>query len=162
LLAYTPLKKNTSLATLVGAVPGAIPPLIGWAAAGGGVTFPGLILFFILFFWQLPHFLAIAWMYRSDYERAGFPMLSVMEGGSGLVSRQMILYLAALLPVSLLPAVFGFCGLTYFLGSLALGISFSGVVIFSASNLDLRARYVLRASVVYLAAVLILMVFYKV
>ena len=158
LFVYTPLKSKTSLSTIVGAVPGALPPLIGWASASGYVNFHGLILFLIVFFWQLPHFLAIAWMYREDYERAGLPILSVIDPEGKFVARQMILNMCALMPVSLLPTIFMLTGTFYFFGAFLLGIFFAAVIIFASPNLDLRARYVLRASVIYLALLLILMV----
>jgi len=157
LFVYTPLKAKTSLSTIVGAVPGALPPLIGWASASGFVNVQGLVLFLILFFWQLPHFLAIAWMYREDYERAGLPILSVVDREGKFVSRQMILNMCALMPVSLLPTMFMLSGPVYFFGAFALGILFAAVIIYASSNLDLRARYVLRTSVFYLASLLILM-----
>ena len=106
-LVYTPLKTRTSLATLVGAVPGALPPVIGWAAATGDITLPALVLFGIVFFWQMPHFLAIAWMYRDDYARAGIPLLPVLEPDGRRTGQQALLYAAALWPVSLLPALVG-------------------------------------------------------
>ncbi len=162
LFIYTPLKSKTSLSTIVGAIPGALPPLIGWASAASHVNFQGLILFFIIFFWQLPHFLAIAWMYREDYERAGLPILSVIDHEGKFVARQMILNMCALMPVSLLPTMFMLTGSLYFFGAFLLGIFFAGIIIFASSNLDLRARYVLRASVVYLASLLILMVVDKI
>lgn len=162
LVFYTPLKRRTSLATLVGAVPGALPPLIGWAAASGSLNFQALLLFLIMFFWQMPHFLSIAWMYRDDYARAGLPMLSVFQRADVLVARQMILYVCALAPVSLLPTLFGMTGTTYFFVAFGLGIFFSGVIIFAASNLDSRARLVLRASIFYLAVLFVIMMVDKV
>ncbi len=157
LFVYTPLKSKTSLSTIVGAVPGALPPVIGWASAGGTVNFQAFLLFLIIFFWQLPHFLAIAWIYRDDYECAGQPVLSVIDREGKFVARQMVVNVCALMPVSLLPALFGVTGSAYFFGAFGLGIFFAGVVIFAAPHLDLRARYVLRASVIYLAVLLILM-----
>ncbi len=162
LFIYTPLKNKTSLSTIIGAVPGALPPMIGWAGANGAVNFHSFLLFMIIFFWQLPHFLAIAWIYRADYARAGQPILSVVDREGKFVARQMILNMCALMPVSLLPTIFGLTGVVYFFGAFALGLCFAAAIIFSASNLDLRARYVLRASIVYLAALLILMVIDKV
>ena len=162
LLIYTPLKKKTSLATVVGAVPGALPPLIGWAAASGTLNFESFLLFLIMFFWQMPHFLSIAWMYRDDYTRAGLPMLSVSERADVVVARQMILYVCALVPVSLLPTVFEMTGTLYFFAAFGLGIFFSAVVIFAASNLDSRARLAFRASILYLAALFVIMIVDKV
>lgn len=156
---YTPLKRYSSLATLVGAVPGAIPPLMGWAAVENQVGAGGWVLFAILFLWQLPHFLAIAWLCREDYARAGFPMLPVIEPNGRSTARQMILYGAALLPVSLLPTILGLTGLTYFLGTLALGSFFLAFcVAFSLSFSRQAARRVLLISVLYLPAVLAVMV----
>ena len=109
-LVYTPLKTRTSLATLVGAIPGALPPVIGWAAATGTISLPALVLFGIVFFWQMPHFLAIAWMYRDDYARAGIPLLPVLEPDGRRTGQQALLYAAALWPVSLLPVVVGLAG----------------------------------------------------
>ncbi len=156
---YTPLKRVSSLATLVGAVPGAIPPLMGWAAVDNQIGAGAWVLFGILFLWQLPHFLAIAWMCREDYARAGFPMLSVIDPDGRSTARQMILYGAALLPVSLLPTILGLTGITYFLGTLALGCFFLGFcVAFSLSFSHQAARRVLLISVLYLPAVLVVMV----
>src|SRR5918994_4347959 len=101
---YTPLKRRTSFATVIGAIPGALPPVIGWAAAGSPLTRGAWVLFGILFLWQLPHFLAIAWMYRDDYARAGLPMLPVIEPDGRSPGRQAVLYTAALLPVALAPS----------------------------------------------------------
>jgi len=162
LFVYTLLKSKTSLSTIIGAVPGALPPMIGWAGANGAVNFHGFLLFMIIFFWQLPHFLAIAWMYRADYARVGQPILSVVDREGKFVARQMILNMCALMPVSLLPTIFGLTGIVYFFGAFVLGLCFAATIIFAANHLDLRARYVLRASVVYLAALLMLMVIDKV
>ncbi|MBI1978271.1 MAG: protoheme IX farnesyltransferase [Candidatus Omnitrophica bacterium] len=162
LFVYTPLKAKTSLSTIVGAIPGALPPVIGWAGASGGVEFHALLLFMIIFFWQMPHFLSIAWMYREDYRRVHQPILSVVDQDGSFVARQMILYMCALMPISLMPTVFGLTGATYFFGSFLLGICFAAVIIFSATNLNVRARYVLRASVMYLGTLLLLMTIDKV
>ena len=121
---YTPLKRVSSLATVIGAIPGAIPPLMGWTAVTEELALGAWVLFGILFLWQLPHFLAIAWMCREDYARAGLPMLPVVEPDGQSTARQMVLWGAALLPVSLLPTVLGLTGSTYFLGTLALGCFF--------------------------------------
>lgn len=119
---YTPLKRITTLCTLVGAIPGALPPLIGWAAARGSLTVEAWALFSILFLWQLPHFLAIAVLFRDDYARAGFQMLPVRDPGSAATSRQIVLYGLCLVPVSLLPTTLGLAGPWYFLGALVLGL----------------------------------------
>ena len=112
-LFYTPLKTRTSLSTLVGAVPGALPPVIGWTAATGSVTFPAMVLFGIVFFWQMPHFLAIAWIYRDDYARAGIPMLPVLEPDGRRTGQQALQYSLALGPVSLMPVLVGLAGAPY-------------------------------------------------
>ena len=122
-LVYTPLKRRTSLATLVGAVPGALPPVIGWAAATGSLTLPALVLFGISFFWQMPHFLAIAWLYRDEYAAAGIPLLPVVEPDGRRTGQQALLYSAALWPVSLLPALVGLAGGVYLLVATVLGLT---------------------------------------
>ena len=120
-LIYTPLKRVTSLATLVGAVPGALPPVIGWAAATNEISAPAVVLFGIDFFWQMPHFLAIAWMHREDYRKAGIPLLPVLEPDGRRTGQQALLYSAALWPVSLLPMFVGLAGLPYSIVATALG-----------------------------------------
>ena len=156
---YTPLKRVSSLATVIGAIPGAIPPLMGWTAVTNEIGLGAWVLFGILFLWQLPHFLAIAWMCRDDYARAGLPMLPVVEPDGRSTARQMVLWGAALLPVSLLPTVLGLTGITYFLGTLALGCFFLAVcVAFALSFSTQAARRVLLVSVLYLPAVLAVMV----
>jgi heme o synthase len=155
---YTPLKKITSLNTLVGAVPGALPPVIGWTAVNPSVTWEISILFIILFFWQIPHFLAIAWMYREDYARAGLKMLPVIDPRGGITGRQMILYCLALIPISLLPAWMQLTGSVYLVGAVVLGIMFlfSAIGFYRRKSLE-HARRVLRASLIYLPALLLLM-----
>ncbi len=156
---YTPLKRISPLSTVVGAVPGAIPPMMGWTAVTGSLDPGAWALFAILFLWQLPHFLAIAWMCRDDYSRAGFPMLPVIQPDGRSTARQMVLCGAALLPVSLLPYVLGLTGSTYLLGAIALGFSFLAVcVAFALSHSTVAARRVLVVSVLYLPAVLGVMV----
>ena len=156
---YTPLKRVSSLATVIGAIPGAIPPLMGWTAVTNEIALGAWVLFGILFLWQLPHFLAIAWMCREDYARAGLPMLPVVEPDGRSTARQMVLWGAALLPVSLMPTILGLTGITYFLGTLTLGCFFLGVcVAFSLSFSTQAARRVLLVSVLYLPAVLVVMV----
>jgi len=156
---YTPLKRVSSLATVIGAIPGAIPPLMGWTAVTNEIAPGAWVLFGILFLWQLPHFLAIAWMCREDYARAGLPMLPVVDPDGRSTARQMVLWGAALLPVSLLPTILGLTGLTYFLGTLALGCFFLGVCVAFALSFSTRAaRRVLLVSVLYLPAVLAVMV----
>lgn len=156
---YTPMKKWTSLSTVVGAVPGAMPPMMGCTAATGELGPLAWALFGILFLWQMPHFLAIAWLYRADYERGGMPMLSVGDRLGHRTSLQMALYAAALIPVSILPAVLGFSGLTYLVGALAVGVGFFAIALRFGRTQDTRdARRLLLASVVYLPVVLLLMV----
>ncbi len=151
LLVYTPMKRRSSLATLVGAVPGALPPLIGWAAARGEVSTGGWALFAIVFLWQIPHFMAIAWMYRDDYSKAGFPMLPVVEPDGRRTGRQALLYALALLPASLLPAFVGVSGSTYLWLALALGCALVALAArFSLSRNDLTARWLFLGSIAYL------------
>jgi protoheme IX farnesyltransferase len=155
---YTPLKRVTSLATVVGAVPGAIPPMMGWAAASGHLDAGAWVLFAILFLWQLPHFLAIAWLCRDDYDRAGFPVFTVGDSG-GRTARQMVLWAAALVPVSLLPSLLGLAGGTYLIGALTLGLALLATcVAFLRHHSSRAARRLLLASVVYLPAVLAILV----
>jgi len=159
LFAYTPLKTRTSLSTMVGAFPGAIPPLIGWTAATGQLSVGAWVLFAILFLWQFPHFLAIAWMYREDYSRAGILMLPVVEPDGKVTGQQIIAYALMLLPVSLLPAVLGISGRVYFAGAIVLGLLFIAASIRAAlSRSRQRARELLLASVVYLPLLFGLMV----
>lgn len=160
---YTPLKKKSHLSTIVGGVPGAIPILIGWAAARGSVDMGGWILFTILFFWQIPHFLAIAWMYRKDYARAGFPMLSVVDEEGTSVGFQAMLYVVCLVPVSLFLTVLGLTGWLYFWGALILGLGFIITGALCALNrTNSSAKQLLLASILYLPLLLALMVIDKV
>ncbi len=156
---YTPLKTRTSLSTLVGAFPGAVPPLLGWAAATGRVSAGGLVLFAILFLWQFPHFFAIAWMYREDYARAGILMLPVVEPEGRLTKQQIVLWTLLLVPVSLAPAAMGLSGAIYFVGALILGALFLATSVAAFLTLSRRnARRVLLASVLYLPFLFGLMV----
>jgi protoheme IX farnesyltransferase len=151
-LLYTPLKTRTSLATLVGAVPGALPPVIGWAAASGSITLPAVVLFGIVFFWQMPHFLAIAWMYREDYARAGIPLLPVLEPDGRRTGHQALLYAAALWPVSLLPALVGLAGAAYSIVATCLGLAFIGLAtLFARDRTHANARRLFLFSISYLA-----------
>jgi protoheme IX farnesyltransferase len=155
---YTPLKQKSSLSTVVGAIPGALPPLGGWTAARGELSLEGWVLFAILFLWQLPHFLAIAWIYREDYRRGGLPMLTVVDPDGNSAGRQIISNCLALLPVSLLPTILGMAGRLYFVGALALSLFFLGcgiAVMRYRTNADVRR--LLRASLVYLPVLLALM-----
>jgi heme o synthase len=158
-LVYTPMKRRSWLNTLVGAVPGALPPMGGWAAATGSVDLGAWVLFLILFLWQHPHFYAIAWMLREDYERGGFKMLPVVEPDGRSTFRQIVLFSALLVPVSLLPAVIGLSGLVYTVGAFILGMGLlaMGIAVARTHSL-LGARRLLRATVVYLPCLLALIV----
>ena len=151
LFLYTPLKQRTWWSTTIGAVPGAMPPVIGYAAAAGRLTADCWVLFAILFLWQFPHFYSIAWMYREDYARAGIRMLPVVEPDGKSTARQIVLYGLALIPVSLVPSMLGMSGRIYLAGALLLGLWFlySGIRVARDRTL-LRARGVLLTSVVYL------------
>ncbi|MDX2153413.1 MAG: heme o synthase [Bryobacteraceae bacterium] len=151
LFAYTPLKQVSKHSTTVGAIPGAMPPLIGFAGAAGTLTADAWILGAILFVWQFPHFYAIAWMYRDDYASAGIRMLPVVEPDGESTARQILLYAAALIPISLVPKYLGMAGNLYVIGALLLGAMFLyASVRVSTDRTILRARKVLLASVVYL------------
>jgi len=155
ILLYTPLKRRTSLNTLVGAVPGALPILGGWTAAGAAVGAPAWALFWILFLWQLPHFLALAWLYRDDYGRAGLRMLSVEDPDGRVTFGQALLYATALLPTSLLPSVLGIAGPLYFFGALGLGLWFAGTCLVAARRPSVpAARRLFLVSIAYLPALL--------
>ena len=151
LAVYTPMKRQRPAATLVGAVPGALPPLIGWAAARGTVSLGGLALFAIVFLWQIPHFMAIAWMYRDDYARAGFPMLPVIEPNGRRAGRQALIYSIALVPASLAPTFVGIAGWTYFWVALALSAGMLALAArFATNRLDTAARALFFGSIAYL------------
>ena len=151
LFLYTPMKQRTWWSTTVGAFPGAMPPMIGYAAAAGTLTRESWVLFAILFLWQFPHFYSIAWMYRDDYARAGIRMLPVVEPDGRSTARQIVLYGIALIPVSLVPALLGMSGRLYLLGALLLGLWFLYSGIRAAFERTLvRARNVLITSVFYL------------
>lgn len=151
LFLYTPLKQRTPLSTTVGAFPGAMPPMIGFAAAHGSLTLESWVLFAILFLWQFPHFYSIAWMYREDYARAGIVMLPVVEPDGRSTARQIVLYAVTLIPVSLAPTFLGMTGRIYLIGALLLGLYFlySGVRV-ARDRTAVSARAVLLASVMYL------------
>lgn len=161
-LIYTPLKRITSLSLIVGAVPGALPPVIGYAAATGTLGREAWVIFAIMFIWQVPHFLAIAWLYREDYARAEFPMLAVLDPAGGSTFRQMLLWCALLLPVGMLPTVLGFSGTIYFVASLLLGLGFlaCGVAVVIGRQAK-QARLMFIASLFYLPLVLAVMVLDK-
>jgi protoheme IX farnesyltransferase len=154
---YTPLKRRTSLNTLVGAIPGALPPVTGWTAVRGSVGAEAGALFAVLFLWQVPHFLAIVWIYREDYGRAGLCVLPSVDAEGGATGRQMIAYCPALVAASLMRAVVGRAGPVYLAGALILGIGFLAYAIgFSLRRSTARAHGVLRASLIYLPALLTL------
>ena len=159
LLIYTPLKRRTSLATVVGAVPGALPPLIGWAAAGGSLEQPApWALFLLMFFWQLPHFLAISWLYREDYGRAGLPMLAVVDTDGRMTGRQAALWTATLIPVTLLPAALRMAGVAYGIGAILLGVIFLAMAArFALDRSPGNARMLFLTSITYLPLLWILM-----
>jgi len=158
-LIYTPLKRRSSFGTVIGAIPGALPPIIGWAAASGSLPPQAWTLFGIMFLWQLPHFLAIAWMYREDYARAGFPMLPVLEPDGRSTGRQSVVYAAALVPLSLAPTLMHMAGEVYFAGALILGLAFLGLTLRFAMTRSVRdARRVFFGSITYLPLLWILMI----
>lgn len=163
LLAYTPLKKRTVWATFVGAFPGAIPPMIGWVAATGSLDRGAWLLFAILFFWQFPHFHAISWMYREDYARAGILMLPVVDREGSRTFRQIILSAAALVGVSLLPALVGLAGVLYFFGALVTSLALVQVCLWAASaKTNVRAKWLMHATVLHIPVLLGLMVYDKI
>jgi heme o synthase len=153
LFLYTPLKPKTSLSTVVGAFPGALPPVIGWAAARGALEPGAFVLFAILFLWQIPHFLAIAWIYREDYARGGLPMLPVLDPDGRITGRQAVANSLALLVVSLTPTAAGLAGATYLVAAVLLGLGFTAVAVWAAAARTPRAaRALFLASLVYLPA----------
>jgi protoheme IX farnesyltransferase len=155
LFLYTPLKTRSSLCTLVGAVPGALPPVMGWTAARGAVETPALVLFLILFFWQLPHFLALAWMYREDYAKGGFPMLPVEEPSGASTGRQVVLQTLALVVASLMPTTVGMAGPAYLAAALVLGAAFLGFgAAFAVERSRERASRLFFMSIAYLPLLL--------
>ena len=162
LLAYTPLKKRTVWATFIGAIPGAIPPMIGWTAATGELGTGAWLLFAILFLWQFPHFHAISWMYREDYARAGILMLPVVDKDGTRTFRQIVLYAASLVAVSLLPAIMGFAGMLYFFGALVTCTGLVQVCLWAASaKTNTRAKWLMHATVLHIPILLGLMMYDK-
>ena len=152
---YTPLKRVTPINTVVGAVPGALPPLMGWTAAGGEITEKGLALVAILYFWQLPHFFAIAWIYREEYAKAGFVMLSLDDESGERTSQQAVAYAVSLLPFSILPYAFGMAGAVYFAGAIILGGLYLAFAISFYRKLSIAsARRLFIYSIVYLPLLL--------
>jgi len=157
--AYTPLKRRTTLATLVGAVPGALPIVGGWTAATGTVDAGAMVLFGILFLWQIPHFLALSWMYREDYARAGLRMLSIDDDGGRSTFRQAALNAGALIPISLAPTALLIAGRTYFVGALVLSTALFVIALAAARSPGIgTARRLFFSTLVYLPALLALMV----
>ena len=163
LFIYTPLKRVTTLNTHVGAVPGALPALIGWAAVAGSLAPLAWMLFLIVYLWQVPHFLSIAWLYREDYERGGFLMLPVIDKEGVTTGRQAVLGALALIPISLAPVMHQAASTGYLIGALLLGLYFLRNAIAIAMRRDTgRARLLLRASLVYLPCVLALLLLFRV
>ncbi|MGD1043751.1 MAG: heme o synthase [Bacteroidota bacterium] len=155
---YTPLKRKTPFATVIGGIPGALPPLIGWAVVRGSVSMEAWSLFFILFFWQMPHFLSLAWMYRKDYARAGYKLLVVLDQTGDITSRQILVYCCALIPASLMPTLIGFTGYVYFAGALILSISFliTGII-FLREHSSITTRRIFYFSLLFLPLLFILL-----
>lgn len=157
---YTPMKRKSSLATLVGAIPGAAPPVMGWTGASGELDLGGWLLFSILFLWQLPHFLSIAWLYRDDYRRAGMPLLTVNDLDGRTTGRQAVLYALTLVPVSILPSAVGITGAVHLAGAMLFGLAFlASAVLFAREQTVPTARRLLLTSVCYLPAVFSVAVF---
>jgi heme o synthase len=157
---YTPLKRISTICTLIGAIPGAIPPLMGWTAATGILGTGGWIVFAILFFWQLPHFMAISWMYRDDYARGGFAILAVRDDDGRTTARQAVFYSFALLTVSVLPPLFGLSTFVYLAGAILAGgaLTFASFA-FLGARTPARARRLFMASNIYLIVMMALLVF---
>jgi protoheme IX farnesyltransferase len=163
LAAYTPLKTRTTLATAVGAIPGALPPLIGWAAARGSLSGGAWVLFTILFVWQFPHFMAIAWMYREDYGRAGIQMLPVVDPSGDKTYRVILVTSALLIPISLLPAVVGINGIAYFFGAFVLGMLLLQVSCWAnRARTNVRAKWLMHATVAHIPLLLVWMILDKI
>ncbi|HEX4346547.1 MAG TPA: heme o synthase [Vicinamibacterales bacterium] len=161
-IVYTPMKRRSSASTLVGAIPGALPPLIGWAAARGNVSIGGWTLFAIVFLWQIPHFMAIAWLYREDYGKAGFPMLPVVEPDGRRTGRQALVYAVCLVPVSLVPAFVGVSGLIYFWTALVLGVALAALAArFALTRTAPAARALFFGSIAYLPLIWAAMILNK-
>jgi len=153
------MKRISSLNTLVGAIPGALPPLIGWIAARGQYDTEGCLLFATLWFWQMPHFLAIAWMYKDDYADGGFVMLTANDPEGSVTSRQALLYSLFLIPVTLMPSILGFNSPIYFFGALALGLAFTAFALrFMMQRSRAAARNLFFSSIIYLPLLLGLLV----
>ena len=159
ILVYTPLKTRTSVSTAIGAIPGALPPLMGWTAAANEVSIEAWALFATQFLWQFPHFLAIAWLYREQYAKAGILMLPVVEPAGNITARQIVMFTIMLVPVSLAPFFFHFAGLYFLVGASILGIWFLWASVQAAiAKSDEKARRLLMVSVIYLPILFLLMV----
>ncbi|MGB7209948.1 MAG: heme o synthase [Pyrinomonadaceae bacterium] len=156
---YTPLKTRTSASTAIGAIPGAMPPLMGWTAAANEITIGAWALFALLFLWQFPHFLAIAWIYKEQYAKAGIKMLPVVEPDGRITARQIVLFAIMMVPISLAPFFLGFAGLIYLIGATILGVwfLFESVQTARAKTVE-RARRLLMVSVLYLPLIFGLLV----
>jgi protoheme IX farnesyltransferase len=165
---YTPLKRVTPFSTIIGAIPGALPPMIGWTAARGSITIEAWILFAILFCWQMPHFLSLAWMYRKDYTRAGYKLLTVVDPTGIRSNRQILLFTLALIPVSILTTIFGLTGIYYLVGAVVLGLGFLyfGILLNTftkkiasepTAQINVLSRRLFFASLIYLPLLMILM-----
>jgi len=158
LAVYTPLKRKTPFATLIGGIPGALPPLIGWSVVQDGISMEAWSLFFILFFWQIPHFLSLAWMYRNDYVRARYRLLTVLDTTGAVTSRQILVYSIALIPVSMMPLVVGLTGVFYFFSALMISIGFIIVALhFYRVRTNSAARKLFLASLFFLPALFLLL-----
>jgi protoheme IX farnesyltransferase len=158
-LVYTPLKRRSPVATVVGAIPGALPPAIGWAAGRGDLSAGAWVLFGIVFLWQLPHFLAIAWIYRDDYARAGLPMLPVIEPDGRSTARQAIAYAAALLPVAMAPTLVGMAGPAYFAAAFVLTAALLALAVrFGADRSATAAKRLFYGSIIYIPLLWIVMI----
>ena len=173
LFLYTPLKRISPVATTIGGIPGALPPLMGWVAARNEITFGAMVLFLILFFWQMPHFFSLAWLYRKDYSRAGYRLLTVVDESGTRTSRHVLGNCAALIPLSLVPSVIGMTSILYFIGALAAGIcfllfgimfaaSFVSSQVENSARTNFFARRLFFASLAYLPILFLLMVIDKV
>ena len=159
---YTPLKKRTTLATAVGAIPGALPPVIGWVAARGSLSLGGWVLFAILFLWQFPHFMSIAWIYREDYARAGIRMLPVVDRKGDATFRQIVCASVILVWVSALPSVIGMAGMSYFFGALLLGMLLLQVGLWAnRSRSNARAKWLMHSTVAHIPLLLLWMILDK-
>jgi protoheme IX farnesyltransferase len=153
---YTPLKRRTTLSTAVGAIPGALPPMIGWAAAHGTLSLGGWVLFAILFVWQFPHFMAIAWIYREDYKRAGIRMLPVIDSKGDATFRQIVMSSAVLVWVSALPTVVGMASIRYFFGALILGMLLLQAGLWAnRARTNVRAKWLMHATVAHIPLLLL-------